>query len=380
MSIKPNLLCPPDYSILSLRFTECKKLGIVKGVSTLLSFDLSSFFIPLTNFSEKRLTIKAGATQKISIDDIASYWPLAEEYNFIYNDPGVANLTDHVFEIYDEAGALLDTISFTVDSTSPGYEDFPTAFETAFSASTVMKTLIAVEYGPALSEFTVTASARGVKYTYLMTYDASSPSAYDHPGTLLVKDLKYPEGRVRAIFLYADFAKASPGNCGCVDSSGELLSNVKNYKWVFDSEYQKKQTASKLTGVLVNADATDLSQQNPGGTQTFQWLTTGNSAAYHLEVGDMVVTNQATNNPYAFVTAIDGYNITVDRQGFGNGTGLDQLVKTYSPAPVQWNVGGEMLFLSGGQDVYDDNRLYIETIWINNPQNYDIPFTVIVVS
>ena len=87
MSVKPKLVCPPDYSILSLRFTECKKIGVVKGTTTLLSFDLSKFFIPLTNYTEKRLVVKAGQTRKLDINDIAVYWPLQEKYDFVADDP-----------------------------------------------------------------------------------------------------------------------------------------------------------------------------------------------------------------------------------------------------------------------------------------------------
>jgi len=132
--------------------------------------------------------------------------------------------------------------------------------------------------------------------------------------------------------------------------------------------------------VLVDSDASILAQQNLDGSQTFKWLTTGNAAAYHIEVGDLVTLNTLTNNPYGYITNIDGYFITVDRQGFGTGLETDQLVKSYAPAGIEWRTAGEMLFISGGQDVYDEDRLYTETIWIHNTQNYDVPFTAIIVS
>jgi hypothetical protein len=101
---------------------------------------------------------------------------------------------------------------------------------------------------------------------------------------------------------------------------------------------------------------------------------------YNLEVGQLITINDTTNNPYAYVSVIDGYNITIDREGMGSSPGYRNLIKKYAPTPIDWKIGGEMLFISGGQDVYDTDRLYTETIWINNTQNYDIPFTAIIVS
>ena len=389
MSIKPKILCPPDYTILSLRFTECKKLGVVKGTQTLLQTDLSNFFIPLTNFSEKKFTVKAGKTKKLEIGDLASYWDLKESYGFIYNDEGVANGTTHRFSVYDETGEeLLAQVNFTVDAGDPPRPTFLLTLAYVISINKPMSDLITLTSGTAASQFSVAANTAGIRYKYLMEYDisgfgGSNPAPYLHPGTLITKNVKYPEGRVRAIYLYAEYARAdgSTCTCGCVDNSGDLLSNVKNFKWVWDSDYSRKQKTEYNTGIVVNAQPELNSlQNNANGTQTFQWLDSGNPAAYRLSVGDLITLNTTAGNPYAYITAIDGYNITVDRQGFGSGTGSDQLIKKYAPLPIEWKTAGEMLFISGGQDVYDTDFLYTETLWINNPQGYDIPFTAIIIS
>jgi hypothetical protein len=393
MSVKPRLVCPPDYSILALRFTECKKIGVVKGVTTLLSYDLSNFFIPLTNFIEKRFTIKAGATKKLDIGDIAVYWPLQEKYNFVAdiaaNPNRVANLTAHTFTIYEdeEHTNALATMTFTVDSSVPSLATFALAFQTTYNNTQSMG-IVTQEQGPSLSQFAITAVAKGVKYYYKMSYDIANPAGpYVTPGTLTQKSEKYPEGRVRAIFLIADYQRAdvSTCTCGCLDASGELLSNVKNFRWAWDSEYTRKQKSSYATKVYVNASAASVSQQ-VGTTQIFQWTDPANTniwvsrVPYNLEVGDLITLDETPNNPYAYVTNIDGYNITIDRQGMGVVAGNSYIVKKYAPSSIEWKIGGEMLFISGGQDVYDVDRLYTETIWINNTQNYDIPFTAIIVS
>lgn len=387
MSVKPKLVCPPNYSILTLRFTECKKIGIVRGVNTLTSYDLSSFFIPLTNYSEKRFTLKSGKTMKLDVSDIAVYAEISEKYHFIYVDAGVADNTTHTFTIYDEAGVnVLSTLTFQVDASTPAYANFPTAFATTLLANVVMKGLIDFAGDVTeLSGFVVSAIAKGTKYNYLMEYDTLNitlPGTYLHPGTLLQKSLKYPEGRVRAFMLFAEYARVDSLTCQCgccTNASGELLSNIKNFQWAYDSEYTKKQTPNLSTGVSVNANFADPTQDNANGTQTFQWLTTGNSAAYNLEINNLVYINAVANNPYGYVSDIDGYNITVNRTGFGDGSG-QELLKAWTPPSIEWKIGGEMLFISGGQDVYDTDRLYTETIWIKNTQSYDIPFMAMIIS
>jgi hypothetical protein len=388
MSVKPKLVCPPDYSILSLRFTECKKLGVVKGINTLVQYDLSNFFIPLTNYSDRRFTVKGGTKKKLDIGDLAVYGEIQESYSFKSSSiDSIENGTSHSFQIFDETGTTsLALITFTVDFDDPAYQDFATGFQTAFSQNTVMDNIINVTYSVTDSTgFTVTAAKPGVQYRYTMIYDTvswSTPVPYTTPGTLVTPHLKYPEGRVRGFFLFADYAKVDTKTCtcGCTDASGDLLSNVKNFKWAWDGDYQKKQPANTLTGVLINADSSSASQRNLNGTQTFQWLSTGAYAPYQIKVGDLITLNSSSNSPYAYITEIDGYNITVDRQGFGNGTNTDAIVKKYFPSEIEWKVAGEMLYIPGGQDVYDTDRLLTETIWIHNPQGFDIPFNVIVIS
>jgi len=41
---------------------------------------------------------------------------------------------------------------------------------------------------------------------------------------------------------------------------------------------------------------------------------------------------------------------------------------------------GDFLFLTGGQDVESTDMLYTETVWLNNPQSFDIPIRVLIAS
>ena len=139
MSIKPPLKCPPDYSILAFRITECKKAGIVKGVETQLSIDLQKLFVPVTNYEERQITLKAGETKNIDVSSIGETWPLAEKYAFIANSTFCGDLTSHTYSLYDVGLTLIETISFTVDQNLPLYVDFETALNTAVLGSTYIK-------------------------------------------------------------------------------------------------------------------------------------------------------------------------------------------------------------------------------------------------
>ena len=313
MSIKPKTICPPDYSILSLRFTECKKLGVVKGTKTLLSVDLQPFYIPITNYSLRQFKVKAGKSMRLDIDDIAEYWPLEEKYRFTAPNAMVDNspATTHTLAVFDEYNVLLGSVNILVDITSPIalQHTFVGAVTYAVGLSSTLNPLITIEAqsvptpapGYENASIVITAKAKGKKYRYLLTYDTGmwAGGPYEHPGTLAQKDYKYPLGAVRGIYLYADFARAdaSTCTCGCLDASGDLLSNVKNYQWTWESEYLKKQYKADESGVIVNADAGDPSQVL-GTSQVFQWLTTGNPFAYNLEVGELITLDSPTFNPY----------------------------------------------------------------------------------
>ena len=69
MSLKPPLKCPPDYSILVFRLSECKKASVVKGVTTLSSLDLEPLAIPIQEHSEGTLILKAGAEKLLDISE-----------------------------------------------------------------------------------------------------------------------------------------------------------------------------------------------------------------------------------------------------------------------------------------------------------------------
>jgi len=84
-----------------------------------------------------------------------------------------------------------------------------------------------------------------------------------------------------------------------------------------------------------------------------------------------------------FVQSVDGYDVTVN-EGIGllNNVNLDQqyIQRVFSPNSLNWKTSGEMLTLTGGEEVDSTDKLNIETIWLKNNQSFDIEFEIILAS
>jgi hypothetical protein len=68
----PNLKCPPDLSTMLFRFADRKSLGVIKGNNDLFKIDMSSFFLPLDNYSVFTITLCPGETKQINVSNIAN--------------------------------------------------------------------------------------------------------------------------------------------------------------------------------------------------------------------------------------------------------------------------------------------------------------------
>lgn len=381
MSIKPPLKCPPDYSILAFRITECKKAGIVKGVETQLSIDLQKLFVPVTNYEERQITLKAGETKKIDVSSIGETWPLAEKYAFIANSTNCGDGTNHTYSLYDVDLTLIETISFTVDQTLPLYVDFETALSTAVLGSTYIQLLVgfdASEFTGTSSPIYVTASAKGVKYRHVFEFDTTGfggymPFPFIHPGNLITPYLKYERPRIKIMLIYPDFYKASAlSNCGCIDASGDLRSNLKYIEYSYDEDYYK--IKNPVTPIIISPNFT-----LPPGLVGFQWQQQSTDhIGYHIAQGDLIAST-VTPLLRGFVTTIDGYNVNVDT-GIGNGSALQIAQHVWSPSTVTWRKMGDFYLHTTAQDVLDTDKLYLETLWLRNPHNYDLPIKIMLAS
>ena len=381
MSIKPPIKCPPDYSILAFRITECKKAGIVKGIETQLSVDLQKLFVPVTNYEERQITLKAGETKKIDVSSIGETWPLKEKFAFIANANFCQDGTSHSYSLYDKDLNLIETITFSVNQNVPQLKDFPTALGTAVAGSFLIKSL--VSFDP--SQFTgidtplyVEAIQKGIKYRHVFSFDLTGfggylPFPYVHPGNLITPYVKYERPRIKIMLIYPDFYKANIlSTCGCLDASGDMKSNKKYIQYAFDDDYYRiNNPTSPIKANLVLNNA-------PQGTNWTWEQSSPDHIGYHFATGDLMNTS-GNSLKRGLVTQINGYFFATDIS-IGNASASQTLAHTWSPSSVQWRSMGDFYLHTTAQDVLDTDKLYLETLWLKNPHSYDLPVKIMLAS
>lgn len=380
MSIKPPIKCPPDYSILAFRITECKKAGIVKGIETQLSIDLQKLFVPVTNYEERTMVLKAGETKKIDVSNIGVRGPLNETYAFVANQNFCGDGTNHSYTLYDEYLNLIETIFWTVDITVPAINTFAKAFSLAVSGSIYIYKLIGFGVGAFAANGTITATAnkKETKYRHVFGFDLSGfggylPFPYLHPGNLVVPYVKYERPRVKIMLIYPDFYKASAlSNCGCIDPSGDLLSNKKYIEYAYEEDYYRiTYPGSPIT-------VTPLANASPAGINWTWDQSSLDHIGYHFNINDLVNASGDTTKR-GFVNQLQGYFFSTDTLIGGNTPG-ELLAHTYSPKEIQWRKMGDFYLHTTGQDINDGDKLYIETLWLRNPHAYDLPIKIMLAS
>ena len=373
MAIKPPINCPPNYSILSFRMTECKKAGVVRGVDTLASLDLSQLSIPVQDHNEGTLTLKANTTKPINIEDLADYWPLYETYTFnarISDYPSIlSDGTSHSYVLYDfEEKNELVNLTFTIDSTIPAYKDFETALKTVSNFPNVAS-LVSIS-GPESTTsgiFTISSMAKSKRYRHIFTFDIESLFAgpIPNPGSLTTAYTKYPNGAIKYLLIYPQFDKVDASTCGCTDASGDIKTNQRYIQYVGQAEYLN--TLNTATPIILD----------PGvlGAYTIQWndSLSKDHIGYYAKTGDMITTVEVPTYR-AIITDINGYIITLDNPlplAMTDTPITMALIK--SPATPRYKTISDYLFHSGSTDVNDEDFCYTETIVLKNPHSFDVP-------
>lgn len=376
MSVKPPIKCPPDYSVLVFRLTECKKAGIVKGISTLLAMDLQELFVPVTNYEQRMITLKAGETKKIDVSGIGEHWPLQESYEFLFNPVNCGLGSSHSYSLYDESLSLIETMTFSVNAQ---YPTFTAAFNDAFSLTTHIKTLVSFNVSNfSEGKISVTTKSRGIKYRHVFSFDLTGfggyqPFPYLTPGNLVSPKEKYPRERVKLMLIYPDYYKANVlTGCGCIDKSGDIMSNKKYIEYAFDEDvYQITNTVSPITAdPIINAQ--------PVGQQWVWNQSSPDHIGYHFNVGDAIIASGAPNMR-SVITSINGYGILTDSPIGDLSTG-QTLIHFYSPNSITWRKMGDFYLHTTAQDVTDTDYLYLETLWLRNPHQYDLPIKIMLAS
>lgn len=368
MSVIPKIICPPDYSIRCFRLVDPMSFGIVKGVQNEVTIPTKGICIPVNRYDDKRLILKAGAIQKLDISGIAEYGDLQEEYQFsvdLTKTPGILGTgTKHRYELYDESLNLISYIEFTVTGS------FSSSLANAVSQNSKIYSLINFDTQDiANGNFVVSAINKGIKYRHVFYFDldgfgGANPYPYVHPGNLVQKYRKYEDGRAKIILIVPEFGKVNTDSCGCTDSSGAILSNKKYFQYAVASDYEN--IKSPTTPILAAGEDTSYlwSQQS------------SDHIGYHLKSGDLVNMSNAPTKR-AIIQSIQGYSITTDAE-LGVNNVQTNLNHVWSPNTVTWRNGGEMNLFAGGQDVNDNDYLFIETLYLKNPHTFDIPMRILI--
>jgi len=370
MSIVPILKCPPDYSILSFRFVECKKVGIVKGIAKEVDVDLKDFFIPVTEYSERRITLKPGQVQRIDAANLFNYGEQIESYYFKPDDLlNVSSGTSHKIEIFSsEDGSLIYSAEFTFILDLPEIPDFLTRFDIYYANDPILQSHVSYSRGTiANQDFTLSNVVAGAKQLYRFTFNTNGIEPYSHPGDLKVPYRKWENGRIKIIFLIAHIGDKF------------TRTNQKNFQWAFDDEYLKLIKPKTWNTKIL----TDAANDNQVLTWYDEFDTDGNllsydkRPAYKIAPGSLIRTDKTNNSGY--VQSISGYTVTVD-EGIGNSLPAQYIQQVYSPKVINWRTSGEMLCLTGNEEVDDTDKLNIETIWLKNNQSFNIEFEIILAS
>lgn len=369
MSVIPKIVCPPDYSVRCFRLVDPMSFGIVKGVQNEVTIPTKGICIPVERYDDRRILLRANSTIKLDISGIASYGDLNESYQFVVDVNKYPNIlspgTQHKYSLYDEELNLIEEITFTVDLS------FSVSMTSAVENSTQIKSLMQFDYSSVdQGKINVTANAKGTKYRHVFSFDLDGFGGVNkfpflHPGNLLVKNKKYADGRVKVILVVPEFEKVDTSTCGCSDNSGTVLSNKKYFQYTLASDYEKhKSTSTPILG----------SGNMFGSSYTWK-QDSADHIGYHINEGDLI-NMLSDQQKRSIVQSIDGYDFTVDAP-FGNST-ESNLNHVWSPSTVSWKTGGELNLFTGAQDVYDEDLLYIETLYLKNPHSFDIPLKVLV--
>jgi hypothetical protein len=345
-------------------------VGIVKGISKEVDVDLKDFFIPVTEYSERRITLKPGEVQRIDAGNLFNYGEQNETYHFAPNDlMNVASGSWHKLEIFSsEDGELLYTAEFQFILDIPDIPDFLTRFELYYNNDTVLQSYVTFTKGSqATQDFTLANTVAGAKQLYRFTFNTDSIAPYYHPGDLTVPYRKWENGRIKIIFILAHIGDKF------------TLTNQKNFQWAFDDEYQSLIRPKKWNTKILTDAANDSQELTWYDEFDFEGnlLTYDKRPAYQISNNTMIRTDKTNNSGY--VQNISGYTITVD-EGIGNSNPGQYIQKIFSPNTINWRTSGEILSLSGGEEVNPTDKLNIETIWLKNNQTFDLSFEIILAS
>jgi hypothetical protein len=265
--------------------------------------------------------------------------------------------------LYDENQNFLESLTFTIDVNDDDYKDFPTALNTVYGNTTVIKSKVYFDASTSLTTgiLTVQANAKNIKYRHIFTFDTAGVDL-PSPGTLLVPYTKYPKGRVKYILVFPDYDKVDLTTCGCANSSGDMKSNQKFFQYVNRGEYDEVNNPDTNVILAVNTTGVDCE---------WDYTAVTDHIGYHFAFNDLMKVDNGI--PFrANIEYLNGKDIELDAPVNVAYDG-ELMSNVYGPATPRWRNVGDFLFLSGATDIEDTDRCFIETIILKNPHTFDIP-------
>lgn len=221
MSVNPNLQCPASSnSIPSLQFIDPKMLGVVAGSNTCSTVNLNNFFVPISQWAFNVSTIQPGRTQRIDISNIQSLGDRKEYHTFdlaaFYNASPVADAPVTLNVVSGNTWVLTFQSGTTVT-------DFVNNLNAAIRNN---EDLIDILYCEFVEDYTVQIYSKtiGVSYQYNLYFYEGTPNL-EIIGVLTQSHIRYPNGRVKVVFLMIDYDETLP-------------SNQKHVEYAYDDDYQ----------------------------------------------------------------------------------------------------------------------------------------------
>jgi len=221
MSVNPELQCPLNSNLIpSLQFIDPKMLGVVAGSNTCSTINLNNFFVPISQWSFNVSTIKSNKTKRIDISNIQSLGDRKEYHTFD-------------LEIFYSASPVIET---NVSLNIVGDDTWVLTFQSGVSVTEFINNLnaairsnsdlIDILYCEIVSQYVVQIYSKniGVAYQYNLYFYDGTPNL-EVPAVLTQSHIRYPNGRIKVIFLMISYDETLP-------------SNQKHVEYAFDDDYQ----------------------------------------------------------------------------------------------------------------------------------------------
>jgi len=166
-ALTPNFSCAPDLSQLLFRFVERKSMGIVKGSNENGVVDMSSFFIPIDSYSLSTITLCGEESRKIELGSQSSKGPRSQIVEFDINEFTTLDINENTtakLRLLDGATLLSETPDFP----APDFSTFITNLKD--SLPNAFKLLSTYSVNDGVSTFEMKAIKEGVEYNYELIF------------------------------------------------------------------------------------------------------------------------------------------------------------------------------------------------------------------